>query len=160
MSKCAHFVITSKKENSRKPFNKGISGVIPLIANIHRNFYACALGVGADEGADLLGDTTLTTNDLTHILGGNAQLQRQLVAALNFGHSDLIGLLHEASGDIEQQIFHFDAALELQNVDLLQQSTDGVGGLSAGLDPLTGAVSVDLDLSGIHAGIVDADLLE
>src|SRR5699024_4479030 len=48
----------------------------------------------------------------------------------------------------------------LQHVDLLQQSADGVGGLSAGLDPLTGALGVDLDLGGGDAGVVGTDLLD
>ena len=33
-------------------------------------------------------------------------LQRQLVAVLDLGHGDLVGMLDEASGDIEQQFLH------------------------------------------------------
>ena len=63
-------------------------------------------------------------------------------------------MLNKASGDVEQQLLHAFASA-LLNVDLLQQSTNGLSGLSTGLDPLTGPVSVDLDLSGRHAGVVE-----
>ena len=50
--------------------------------------------------------------------------------------------------------------MSLEDVDLLQQSTNSVGGLSTGLDPLLSAISIDLDLSGRDAGILSADLLD
>ena len=68
------------------------------VHNIHGCLDACALGIGAHDRADLLGDAALAADDLTHILGGNAQLQRQLVAVLDLGHGDLVGMLDEASG--------------------------------------------------------------
>ena len=47
------------------------------INDIHRNLGAGALGIGTHHSADLLGDAALTADDLTHVLRGHTQLQRQ-----------------------------------------------------------------------------------
>mgnify|MGYP006957279955 CR=1 FL=1 len=130
------------------------------VYDVDRHLYAGALSIGPDDRADLLGNTTLTANDLAHIVRCDAQLQRKLVRALLLRDGDVIGMLNKAAGDVEQQVFHFLHPVLLQRVDFLQQRTDRVGGLSAGLDPLAGAVSVDLDLSRGDAGVISADLLD
>lgn len=39
------------------------------VHDIHGCLDACALGIGAHDRADLLGDAALAADDLTHILG-------------------------------------------------------------------------------------------
>ena len=77
-----------------------------LIYDINGNLDAGALGIGADQSPDLLGNTTLTADDLTHILRGNAQLQRQFLIAFHLSDGDGIRVLYKVSGDVEQQVFH------------------------------------------------------
>ena len=115
---------------------------------------------GTHHSADLLGDAALTADDLPHVLRGDAQLQRQLLVALDLGDRD-------AARDRPPGFWRYRAASpswlrppDLEDVDFFQQSAHGVGGLSAGLDPLLGALSVDLDLGRGDAGIVSADLLD
>ena len=67
---------------------------------------AIALGDGLDNGADLLGNAALTADDLAHVVGGDAQLQRQFLIALDLRDGDRIGIINEVSGDVEQQVFH------------------------------------------------------
>ena len=70
------------------------------VNNIHRHLGTGTLGVGADDGAYLLGDTTLPSDDLAHVLRCNAKLKRQLVTVLNLGHADLLRVLHKVLRDI------------------------------------------------------------
>ena len=67
---------------------------------------AGALGAGTDQRPDLLGNTALTADDLTHVVGGDTQLQRQLLIALDLRNRDGVGIFHQVSGDVEQQVFH------------------------------------------------------
>ena len=64
------------------------SASIFLIHNIDGNLHAGALGVGADHSPDLLGDAALAADDLAHVVGGDAQLQRQFLITLNFRNGD------------------------------------------------------------------------
>ena len=52
------------------------------INNIDGNLHAGTLGIGADDSPDLLCDATLTADDLAHVVGGDTQLQRQLLIAM------------------------------------------------------------------------------
>ena len=45
------------------------------IHDIDGDLDALPLGAGADQGADLLGNAALPPDDLTHVVGGDAQLQ-------------------------------------------------------------------------------------
>lgn len=53
--------------------------MIGSIYNIYGNLLAGALGIGPDDSPDLLGDAALPADDLSHVVGGDAQLQRQLL---------------------------------------------------------------------------------
>ena len=134
-------------------------GVPFTLMAVLTGYVLCWLGVRPDHGPDLLGDAALTADHLPHIIRGDAQLQRQFLIALNLRHGDAVRIVHQVSGDVEQQVLHAPPS-GLEDVHFFQQSSHGVSGLSAGLDPLLGAVSVDLDIGGSHAGIVSADLLD
>lgn len=56
--------------------------MIGSIYNIYGNLLAGALGIGPDDSPDLLGDAALPADDLSHVVGGDAQLQRQLLGTL------------------------------------------------------------------------------
>ena len=58
------------------------------INNIDGNLHAGTLGIGADDSPDLLCDATLTADDLAHVVGGDTQLQRQLLIALHLRDGD------------------------------------------------------------------------
>ena len=75
-------------------------------SNIDRYFLSGALRIGADDCTDLFGDAALTADHLAHIVGRNVQLQRQLVRSLLLRHRDLIRMLDQIFGDVEQQVLH------------------------------------------------------
>ena len=50
-----------------------------LVNNIYRDLLTHALGAGADQGPDLLGNAALTADHLAHVLRGDTQLQRHLL---------------------------------------------------------------------------------
>lgn len=45
------------------------------VDDFYRHLLSAALGDGFDDGADFLGDTTLTANELAHILGRDTQFK-------------------------------------------------------------------------------------
>ena len=81
-------------------------GCIFSVNNIDRYFLSGALRIGADDCTDLFGDAALTSDHLAHIVGRNVQLQRQLVRSLLLRHRDLIRMLDQIFGDVEQQVLH------------------------------------------------------
>ena len=83
-----------------------------LVYNIDRNLLSGALGLRTDQGPDLLGNSTLTADHLTHVVGGDTQLQRQFLIALNLRNGDGVGIFHQVSGDVEQQFLNYAAKVE------------------------------------------------
>ena len=73
--------------------------MIGSIYNIYGNLLAGALGIGPDDSPDLLGDAALPADDLSHVVGGDAQLQRQLLGTLHLSDRDGLRIIHKVSGD-------------------------------------------------------------
>ena len=64
------------------------------VYNIDRNSPARALGAGADQRPNLHGNAALASDNLPHILRGDAELQCQLLLPLNLRDGDGIRIFH------------------------------------------------------------------
>ena len=115
---------------------------------------------GLDQSADLFGDPTLATNDSAHILCSYTQLQSDGIAVFQHIHLNFFRILYQISDNVGQHLIDAGDLHSLQDTGLLQQNADGIGGLSAILDPLLSGLGVDNDLRGLLQGIVGADLLD
>ena len=128
------------------------------VDDFYRHLLSAALGDGFDDGADFLGDTTLTANELAHILGRDTQLKNGGLT-LDLGDAHAVGVIDEVFCHIQQKFLHSSHSRPLQHVCLFQKSANRIGGLSAVLDPLLRLLCVDSDRR-FRLGIIRADLFD
>ena len=69
---------------------------LPLfhLNNLNRDFGILPGGRGFDHGTHGFRDTTLTPDDLTHIILGNMKFEHGLPIFLSFVHTDGLGMFH------------------------------------------------------------------
>ncbi len=127
---------------------------LTLIDNVHRDPLAAALGNGFDNGPDFFGDSSLPTDDLPHILGGDVELQLDPLFALGLVTRTASGWSTRFFATYSKSSFIANApSAILQHAGLLQQAADCVGGLGAVLDPGLGLLAVHRDGSGLGQGL-------
>ena len=61
---------------------------------------------GQGKGDILNHRLELAADHFTHVVGGDTQLQRQFLIALDLRDGDGVGIIHQVPGDVEQQVLH------------------------------------------------------
>ena len=77
-----------------------------LVDNFDRDPGSLTLGHRTHQRTDLLGDTTLAADHLTHVRGSYVELQHDLAFAIDLVYRYLFGMFDQTLCDISEQFLY------------------------------------------------------
>src|SRR5919106_4555781 len=118
-----------------------------LVNDLEDGALVPASAARADERAERASDSTLAADHLADVVGGDVQLEHDRTLTLAPDYAHRARLVHEAPGQVLEQVLHSDALG-------LHQAPDRVARLRPLRDPVLDLLRVEVDRRGLRLGVV------